>query len=69
MSYWDSSALAKLYLKEADSDKYLVLATSVTGAANVPGNANAQTNPKRLRGRALQETSNEVSRQIGRAHV
>ena len=36
MSYWDSSALAKLYLKEADSDKYLVLAKTAIPVRTSP---------------------------------
>ena len=36
MSYWDSSALAKLYLKEAGSDKYLVLAKTAIPVRTSP---------------------------------
>ena len=36
MSYWDSSAIAKLYLKEADSDKYLELAKTAIPVRTSP---------------------------------
>ena len=36
MSYWDSSALAKLYLKEADSGKYLALAKTAIPVRTSP---------------------------------
>ena len=36
MSYWDSSALAKLSLKEADSDVYLALAKTAIPVRTSP---------------------------------
>ena len=36
MSYWDSSALAKLYLKEPDSDVYLALAKTAIPVQTSP---------------------------------
>ena len=36
MSYWDSSAIAKLSLKEADSDKYIALAKTAIPVRTSP---------------------------------
>ena len=36
MSYWDSSAIAKLYLNEADSDMYLALAKTAIPVRTSP---------------------------------